>query len=80
MQQVDRLGQQVDRLGGDSVVIWAGIYHGGRTALLHIVSAMRSIGSRDEIVQQYVIPRMNVDSGTFQHDNARPHVARASKE
>ena len=72
--------QQVDRFGGGSVMVWAGIHHGGRTALVHVAGTLTGIRYRDEILQHHVIPHMNVNGGMFQHDNARPHVARVNQE
>ncbi|XP_041357449.1 helicase with zinc finger domain 2-like [Gigantopelta aegis] len=65
---------------GGSVMVWAGIHHGGRTALLRVAVARTGIKYRDDILQHHVIPHMNFNGGMFQHDNARPHVARVSQE
>ena len=56
--------------GADSVMVLAGIHHGGRTALVHVGGALTVIRHRD------VIPVMDVNCGLFQHDNVRPDVAR----
>ena len=68
--------QQVDRAGGGSVVVGAGIHHGGRTAFVQGAGGLTGIRYRDQILQHHVIPHMNVNGGMFQHDNARPHFAR----
>ncbi|XP_041357479.1 glutaredoxin domain-containing cysteine-rich protein CG12206-like [Gigantopelta aegis] len=61
-------------------MVWAGIHHGGRTALVHVAGALTDIRYRYEVLQHHVIPHMNVNGGMFQHDNARPHVARVSQK
>ena len=66
--------------GGGRVVVWAGTQPCGRTALVHVAGALTGIRYRDDILQHHVIPHMNVNGGTFQHDSACPHVARASRE
>ena len=65
--------QQDDRFGGGSVMVWAGIHQYSRTALVHVTDAC-GIRYLDEILHHHVIPRMNVNSIMFQHDNARPRV------
>lgn len=72
--------QQGDRFGGGSVMVWAGIHHAGRTPLVHVAGALTGIRYRDEILQPHVIPHINANGGLFQHDNARPHVARVCQE
>lgn len=72
--------QEVDRFGGGSVMVWAGIRHDGRTALVHVAGTLNAIRYRDEILQRHVLPFMNVNGGVFQQDNARPHVARVCRE
>ena len=72
--------QQADRFGGGSVMVWGGIHHGGRTALVRVEGALTAVRYRDEILTPHVVPHVNVHGGLFQHDNARPHVARVCTE
>ena len=74
--EVEHYAQEVDRFGGGSVMVWAGIHHGCRTAFVHVAGALTGIRYRDEILHHHVIPHMNVNGGIFQYDSARPHVAR----
>ena len=60
--------------------MWAGIHHGDRTARVHLAGALAGIGYRDEILQYHVIPHVIVNGGIFEHDNAKPHVARVSQK
>ena len=63
-----------DRFGGDSIKVWAGIHHDGRTALMRVNGGVLSVQIyRGEILQHHVHPRINVVAGgIFQHDNTRP--------
>ena len=47
--------------------VWAGIHHGGRTALVRINGALNTQIYRDEILQHHVVPLINVTGGIFQH-------------
>ena len=61
-----------DRYGGGSVKVWAGITAHGRTDLVFIDAQKY----RQKILGRHVVPFMQANGGTFQQDNARPHVAR----
>ena len=60
-------------------MVWAGIHHGGRTALVHVAGALTGIRYRDEILQHHVISHMNFNGDMFQHETAGTHVARGSQ-
>lgn len=62
-----------DRYGGGSVMVWAGIWHGGRTALITISGTLNAQKYRDDIVVPIVIPLAAERNLTFQDDNAKPH-------
>ncbi|XP_071099162.1 uncharacterized protein [Haliotis cracherodii] len=70
--------QQVVPFGGGSVMVWGGIHHGGRTALVRVDGALSGLRYRDEILQRHVAPFINVNGGIYQQDNARPDVAPVS--
>ena len=72
--------QECDRFGGGSVMVWGGIHYGGRTALVQVAGALTGVRYRDEILQRHVVPLLNVNGGIFQHDNARPHIARVCQD
>ena len=56
------------------------IYHRGRLALVHVVGELMGIRYHDEILQHNIILHLNINSGMFQHDKARPDVACANQE
>lgn len=62
--------------GGGGVMVWAGICHGDRTQLQFIDGNLNAVRYRDEILRPIVVPFIRRHHATFQHDNARPHVAR----
>lgn len=73
---VDACVREVDRFGGGSVMVWAGIAHGHKTNLIFIDGALNAQRYRDNILQPVVVPFVQRNGLTFQQDNARPHVAR----
>ena len=56
--------------GGVSVMVWAGIHRGGRTAPVRMAGALTGNRHRDEILKHHVIAHM------FQHDSAKRRAAR----
>lgn len=61
-----------DRYGGGSVMLWAGVWHGGRTLAIRVQGTMT--GERyHEIVTSVVIPTATQHGLVFQDDNATPH-------
>ena len=59
-------------------MVWAGITANDRTDLVFINGNLDGVGYRDNVIRQHVLPFLqNHPNTTFQHDNARPHVARA---
>jgi len=71
-----------DRFGGESVMVWAGIFHGGRTQLKIVQGTLDAVKYRDDILDPTVLSflqQRNVDH-VFQHDNARCHVARVCQD
>lgn len=68
--------QEVDRFGGISVMMWAAIFHTGRTDLVHVNGTLTAQRYCDEILQPHIVPIMQNNGRIFQHDNARPHTAR----
>lgn len=66
-----------DRHGGGSVMIWAGIWYGGRTPALVIQGNLNAERYRDEIVLPVVVPITRENNLIFQDDNAKPHRAAA---
>lgn len=70
--------RQVNRWGGPSVMVWAAISANHRSELVFIQGNLNGLRYRDEILRPVVLPFLEqVGAGAlFQHDNARPHVAR----
>lgn len=63
-----------DRYGGGSVLIWAGIWHGGRTIAVRINGTVTG-QSYLRILTSLVIPTVQEHGLVFQDDNATPHRA-----
>ena len=73
---------QHNRFGGPSVMVWGGISGQYRTPLVVIdgnITAQRYV---DEVLRPYVLPfrAAHPQVNIFQHDNARPHAARLTKD
>lgn len=64
-----------DRYGGGSVLVWGGIWFGGRSSLCIVDGTMTGRKYVNEIVIPHVIPTVQQHSLLFQHDNAPPHRA-----
>lgn len=70
--------QEVHPYGGGTIMVWAGIWIGGRTDLIWIRGNLNAQIYAEQIVSDVIIPlraRMG-DSFQLMHDNARPHTAR----
>ena len=63
-----------DRYGGGSVMVWAGITAHGRTDLVFVNGTLNAQNYRQYILARHVVPFIRANGGTFQQDNARPHV------
>ena len=62
--------------GGGVVMVWAGISYRQQTQLRFIDGNLNAKRYRDEILRPIVVPFIRRYYLMFQHDNARPHVAR----
>ena len=65
-----------DGYGGGSVIVWGGISHGVKSPLIVVPGNLTAVRYRDEILRPVAVPLVQQHQMTFQHDNARPHVAR----
>ena len=74
VREVDRFG------GGGSVMVSGGISHGVKTPLVVIHGNLTAVRNRDQALMPHVLPLVNAHNLTFQHDNARPHVARVCRD
>ncbi len=62
--------------GGGGVMVWAGVCYGQETQVHFIDGILNAQRYRDEILRSMVVPFIHDHHLMFQHDNARPHVAR----
>lgn len=69
---------EVDRFGGGSVMMWGAISYNQRTPLVLVSGNLTAQKYRDEILQPHLLPVISTQREVFQHDNARPHTARAT--
>ena len=69
-----------DRFGGGSVMIWGAISHGVKSPLVVIDGNLTAVRYRDEILRPVAVPLVQQRNLVFQHDNARPHVARVCQQ
>ena len=74
VREVDRFG------GGGSVMVWGGISHGVKTPLVVIQGNLTAVRYRDQVLMPHILPLVTAHNLTFQHDNARPHVARVCRD
>ena len=69
-----------DRYGGGSVTVWGGIKHSVKPPLIVVSGNLTAVRYRDEILRPVAVPLVQQHQMTFQHDNARPHVARVCQD
>ena len=62
--------------GGGGVMVWAGISYRQRPQFNFIGGNLNAQRYREEILRPIVVPIIYRHHLMFQHDNARPHVAR----
>ena len=69
-----------DRYGGGSAVVWGGISQVVKSPLIVVPGNLTAVRYRDEILHPVAVPLVQQHQMTFQHDNARPHVARVCQD
>ena len=57
-------------------MVWGGISHGVKSPVIVVPGNLTAVRYRDEILCPVAVPLVRQHQMTFQHDNARPHVAR----
>jgi len=60
------------------VKIWGAISYARKTQLVHIPGNLNAARYRDEVLTPHMLPSMNLRRDFIQHNNARPHTARAT--
>ena len=61
-------------------MVWGGISHGVKMPLVVIQGNLTAVRYRDQVLMPHVLPLVNAHNLSFQHDNARPHVARVCRD
>ena len=56
-------------------MVWGGISHGVKSPLIVVPGNLTAVRYRDEILRPVAVSLVQQHQMTFQHDNARPHVA-----
>jgi peptidoglycan/xylan/chitin deacetylase (PgdA/CDA1 family) len=69
--------QEVDRFGGGSVMVWAGISIDNRTDLVVVPGRLNAMDYIENILEDHVVPAAYGVGQNFilMHDNAKPHTA-----
>jgi transposase len=70
--------QEVDSVGGGSVMMWAATSNDRKTDLVHVPGNLTAVRYRDEILQPHLMHVIDRQRELFQKDNARPHTARVT--
>ena len=61
-------------------MVWEGISHAVKSPLIVVPGNLTAVRYRDEILRPVAAPFVQPHQMTFQHDNARPHVARVCQD
>ena len=69
---------EVDNFDEGSVRMWGDITYAQKTRPVQIPGNLNAARYRDEVLTPHMLPAMNLRREVFQHDNARPHTARAT--
>lgn len=74
--------QEVHPYSGGTIMVWAGIWIGGRTELIWIRGNLNAQIYAETIVSDVIVPLQVQIGPLFQlmHDNARPHTARVVRQ
>jgi len=70
-----------NRYGGGGVMVWAAINHRFKSQLVVCQGNLTARRYIDQILRHVVVPLFRQRQGlVYQHDNARPHVARVTRD
>ena len=70
--------RQMDRFGGGSVMVWGAISYNHRSELVVVQGNLTANRYIEQILHPHLRPIINHQRELLQHDNARPHTARAT--
>ena len=78
----DHCVYESDRFGGGSVIVFAAIYHDGRSQLKIVQGTLNVVKCRDDILDPIVLPFQQQRNfvRVFKHENARCHVAHVCQD
>ena len=60
------------------LMMWGTISYARKTQMVHIHGNLNAAQYRYEVLTLHMLPAMNISRDVFQHDNAQPHIARAT--
>ena len=61
-------------------MVWEVISHGVKSPLIVVPGNLTAVRYREEILRPVEVPLVQRHQTTFQHDDARPHVARVCQD
>ena len=71
--------QEIDRFGGGSIMVWAGIMYNNRTDLVIVPQRLNAVWYTQDVLQDHAA--IGVGPGfLFVHDNARAHSAAVTRD
>ena len=69
---------EVDNFGGGSVMMWGAISYAEKLTSCTYTATLTPLDTEMRFLHPHMLPAMNLRREVFQHDNARPHTARAT--
>lgn len=70
--------RQVDRFGGESVMVWGTISYNQKSDLVIVPGNLTAQRYINHVLELHLLPIIDQQTQIFQRDNARPHTARAT--
>lgn len=74
--------QEIDRFGGGSIMVWAGVMYNNRTDLVLVPQRLNAVRYIEHVLEEHVVPAaIGVGPGfLFVQDNARAHSAAVTRD
>ena len=70
---------ELNNFGGGNMMMWGAISYARTHQLVHIPGNLNGARYKDEaVLTPHMLPALNLRREVFQHDNAWPHIARAT--